>query len=162
MRWFWYYWDFSIGTTSRENVEEKGRSNLFSLSKTKYFCEAGFSICTIAFPKKGRFFDFVLNFLLLCSSKGLKTPFFRIYVHFCVLWYIVCLYKLEIKALRIFSQKSWCCPRKLPSFLEPCRKYFLSVLVKLSKLDFSVIYEGNFFHSSGPAKIMKFLRDSSL
>ena len=120
MLWFWYYWDYSIGRTSRENVEEKGRSSLFSLSKIKYFWEAGFSICPITFPKKGRFFDFVLNFLLLCSSKGLKTPFFRIYIHFCVQWYIICLYKLKIKVLRIFSQKSWCCPRKLPSFLEPC------------------------------------------
>ena len=66
------------------NIEEKGRSNLFSLSKIKYFCEDGFSICPITFPKKGHFFDFVLNFLLLCSTKGLTTPFFRIYIHFCV------------------------------------------------------------------------------
>ena len=123
MLWSWYFRDFSIGRSSRENVEEKRRSNLFSIFKRNYFCETDFSICHITFTKKGRFFDFVLNFLLPCFSRGLKTPFFRIYVHFCVLWYIVCLYKLKIKALRIFSQKSWCCPRKLPSFLEPCLNF---------------------------------------
>ena len=120
MLWSWYFWDFSIGRTSRENVEEKRRSNLFSILKRNYFCETDFSICHITFTKKGRFFDFLLNFLLLCPSRGLKTPFFRIYIHFCVQWYIICLYNLKIKVLRIFSQKSWCCPRKLPSFLEPC------------------------------------------
>ena len=104
MLWSWYFWDFSTGRTSSENVEEKRRSNLFSILKRNYFCETEFSICHITFTKKGSFLTF-LNFLLPCPSRGLNTPFFRIYIHFCVQWYITCLYKLKIKVLQNFFTK---------------------------------------------------------